>query len=83
MSEANDKILFEKINKNDVKAFETLFHRYYKSLCLYAAKIIKNDSAAEEIVQDLFVKLWEKRNTLEIKISVKNYLVRSVKNQCL
>ena len=83
MNEPDDKILFEHTNKSDVNAFKTLFHRYYKNLCLYATKIVNDDVAAEEIVQDLFVKLWEKRKTLEIKTSVKNYLVRSVRNQCL
>ena len=83
MNEPNDKILIEQINNSDVKAFEILFHRYYNILCLYAAKIVKEDTAAEEIIQNLFVKLWEKREKIEIKTSVKNYLVRSVKNQCL
>lgn len=83
MNQPEEKVLFEKIKKSDVKAFETLFHFYYGYLCLYAQKIIKNEAASEEIVQDFFVKLWEKREQLTIETSVKNYIFRSVKNLCL
>lgn len=83
MNQPEEKVLFEKIKKSDVKAFETLFHFYYGYLCLYAQKIIKNEAASEEIVQEFFVKLWEKREQLTIETSVKNYIFRSVKNLCL
>jgi len=83
MNEPEEKLLFERIKKSDEKAFETLFHTYYGYLCLYATKIIRDDSAAEEIVQDFFVKLWEKREQLFIETSLKNYLFRSIKNLCI
>ena len=83
MSLPNEKELFNQIKKGDEKAFEIVFHHYYQNLCVFAAKILQDDLAAEEIVQDMFVKIWEKRQQLEIKSSLKNYLVRSVKNHCL
>ena len=83
MNPSEGKALFEKIKKSDEQAFEVLFTAFYKSLCLYAKQFLNEDEAAEEVAQDIFVKLWEKRNSLEIEISVKNYLFRSVKNQCL
>lgn len=83
MNSAEEKDLFLKIKKGDEKAFEILFHFYYGSLCLYAASFLGNDTAAEEIVQDFFVKLWEKRKEISITTSVKNYLFRSVKNLSL
>lgn len=83
MNSSEEKILFEAIRKNDEKAFEKLFHGYYGNLCLYASSILHDDISAEEIVQDFFVKLWEKRQQLVIDTSVKNYLFRSVKNLCL
>lgn len=83
MDRTEEKDLFEKIKKSDEKAFETLFHSYYRYLCLYATKILKNDSAAEEIVQDFFVKFWEKREHIFVETSIKSYLFRSVKNQCI
>lgn len=75
--------LFEKIKTGDEKAFEILFHKYYRFLCSFATKIINDDASAEEIVQDFFVKLWEKREQLIIETSIQNYLFRSVKNHCI
>jgi RNA polymerase sigma-70 factor (ECF subfamily) len=83
MNYPEEMILFERIKKGDEKAFETLFHKYYRYLCMYATKIINDDSSAEEIVQDFFVKLWEKREKLNIETSINNYLFRSVKNLCI
>lgn len=83
MYQSEEKVLFEKIKKSDEKAFEILFHKYYGILCSFAVKIINDDVAAEEIVQDFFVKLWEKREQVFIETSVKNYFFRSVKNLCL
>ncbi|NOR74785.1 MAG: RNA polymerase sigma-70 factor [Draconibacterium sp.] len=83
MNSENDKHLFEKISNSNEKAFEKLFHKYYGHLCLFASRILQDDNSAEEIVQDFFVKLWEKRNKLTIETSVKSYFFSSVKNLCL
>lgn len=83
MNKEEDHILFQKIGQSDKKAFETLFRRYYPNLCLYASQMLKNRSEAEEIVQSLFVRLWEKRKVTNIDSSVKSYLFRAVKNLCL
>lgn len=83
MDQATDHILFEQIKRGDEKAFETLFRAYYPFLCMYATQLLKDPSAAEEIVQELFVRLWEKRKDINIETSVKNYLFRAVKNHCL
>ncbi len=83
MDRQEENILFEKIKLGDEKAFEALFLHYYPHLCLYATQILKNSSAAEEIVQELFVRFWEKREETEIETSLKNYLFRAAKNHCL
>jgi len=83
MNRPEEKEIFERIKKGDEKAFEILFHKYYGHLCLFATRIINDDAASEEIVQDFFVKLWEKREQLFIETSINNYFFRSVKNLCL
>ena len=83
MNSLEENSLFKEICNNNEKAFEKLFHHYYGNLCLFASRILKNDDAAEEVVQDFFVKLWEKRKQITIETSVKSYLFRSVKNLCL
>lgn len=83
MTRQEEQTLFEKIKMGDEKAFETLFRHFYPHLCLYATQILKNAPAAEEIVQELLVRLWEKRKETTIETSVKHYLFRAVKNHCL
>ena len=83
MSQSDEKVLFENVKKGDLHSFETIFHQYYGLLCSLAEKYTGNTDSAEEIVQDFFVRFWEKREILNIETSVKNYLFRSVKNQCL
>ncbi|MCD6354202.1 MAG: hypothetical protein J7L95_01505 [Prolixibacteraceae bacterium] len=71
MIQPEENTLFGKVKQGDEKAFEILFHRYYGYLCEFATNIVKNDAAAEEIVQDLFVKFWVKRNHIFIETSIK------------
>ena len=75
--------LIEKIKDSDYNAFEILFERYYSFLCNYASNIVKDNYTAEDIVQEVFVRIWETRNTANIKSSVKSYLFTAVKNKCL
>ena len=65
---------------DDPRLFEELFRSYYKMLCNIAQKFTGNLEAAEEIVQDIFVKLWEKKRYIEFEGSIGAYLVTAVKN---
>lgn len=73
----------KEIRLGNLKAFDELFKCYYSPLCVYSADIINNRSNAEEIVQDVFLKFWNSRSSIEIKSSVKSYLYRMVHNQTL
>jgi RNA polymerase sigma-70 factor (family 1) len=63
--------------------FESLFRLYYSPLVVYACKFVSDMDIAREIVQDFFVRLYEKRQSLTIDTSVKSYLYRSVYNCCI
>ncbi len=78
-----EMILLQRIRRGDLKAFESLFRNYYAKLCGYAFRYIKDMDQAEEIVQDLFLKIWENRKKLAITSSIRSYLYRSVHNNCL
>jgi len=78
-----DLELLERVRQGDEKSFETLFRTYYKSLCLFAHKIVKDAVIAEEIVQDIYYYMWDKREVLELSTSVKSYLFKSVYNNSL
>lgn len=73
----------KKINRDDATAFSLLFHRYYEILYRFAGRMVGDAQVAENIVQDVFVKIWQNRKTLTIKSNVKAYLYTSVKNHSL
>ena len=72
-----------RIRNGDVGQFESLFRSSYVSLVRYAKTLIKDHDSAEEIVQDLFFRLWQDREKLKIESSLNGYLLRSVHNRCL
>lgn len=63
--------------------FEYVFKTHYKGLYSYAFTFLNDSDLAEEMVQNVFVKLWEKRAHIQIKESLDGYLYRAVKNKCL
>ena len=83
MNQFEEQNLFEKLKAGNKLAFEKLFKYYYGPLCVYASQIIRDDVSAEEIVQDFFVKFWERKNHIKIESSLKSYFFRSIKNLCL
>jgi RNA polymerase sigma-70 factor (ECF subfamily) len=78
-----DNNLFKLIKQGDKQGFELLFKTYYAPLCVFARKYIKDTDDCEEVVQGFFLKLWDKRDTIEINTSVKSYLYSSVRNRSL
>ncbi|MBI3133460.1 MAG: RNA polymerase sigma-70 factor [Bacteroidetes bacterium] len=66
-----------------LRDFEVLFRNHYGELCAFANKYLEDVEAAEEIVQDLFVKFWENREKNELPNALRSYLFTSVKNACL
>lgn len=75
--------LYEQISAGDIPAFEKLFEDHYLGLCLYAKKIVADVDQARDIVQDVFVTLYDTRHTITIKSSVKSYLYKAVRNASL
>lgn len=78
-----EKELCGKIKLGDEKAFEYVFKSYYALLCTYAFDLVKDDELAEDVVQEILIKVWENRNKIDIRTSLKAYLYRSVYNHCL
>lgn len=78
-----NKDLLNQIKEGSEQAFEAVFNEYYESLAYFALKYVGHTQAAEDIVQDLFVKLWANRLTLQVEQSLGAYLYGAVKNACL
>ncbi|WP_316820108.1 RNA polymerase sigma-70 factor [Pedobacter gandavensis] len=71
------------LNQYDDVAFEQLFKTYYKALHAYAFVMLKDQDAAEEMVQGMFMKFWEKRELLQIQSSLSAYLYKCIYHDCL
>jgi RNA polymerase sigma-70 factor, ECF subfamily len=75
--------LLEKALKGDTAAFEKIYRSYVKELCSFAAYSVKSFDAAEDIVQKLFLILWERRDSIRVDGILKTYLFTSVRNLSL
>lgn len=79
----SDEQLVAQIKKGNQQSLDFLFRKYYHLLVLTAIKYVVDQFVAEELVQDLFLNLWQKRKTLFILGKVKTYLLVALKNRCL
>lgn len=68
---------------DDAEAFERLFYDYFPPLCVFAHRYIDDRVVCEDIVQDTFLKIWKNRKEQEVTTSVRNFLITSVKHNCL
>lgn len=75
--------LIASLKRNEAHALSVLFDNYYEKLYIFAEKFIYDPDKAHDIVQELFVHLWENRATLTITSSLSHYLFTAVRNRCL
>jgi len=64
---------------NNQRKFQEIYHQHFNGLANYAYAVLKDKDVAKDVVQDVFLDLWNKRETLTIKTSLEAYLVRAVK----
>ena len=81
--ELSDLLVIEQIRADDESAFDTLFTTWYGKLYAYAFSVLQNEVQAEEVVQTVFCRIWEKRRQWQIHTSMKAYLYGSVYHQCM
>jgi RNA polymerase sigma-70 factor (ECF subfamily) len=83
MLDSEEINIFNRIKNDDKQAFNILFEEYYGRLCEFSYRIIANKQLSEEIVADVFAKIWIKRHQIEITGSIRAYLFQSTKNTTL
>lgn len=83
MVEAEEIFIFDKMVEGNKEAFKILFEKYYPDLCNLVNLYLQNSTVSEEIVQDLFIYLWEKREKIKIETSLKAYLLQAAKYKSL
>ncbi len=74
--------LFDQIKAGDQKALERLFSIYFPRLNDFARNVVKDDVISQDIVQEVFVKVWERKAEIE-SINLEAYLFRLVRNRCI
>ena len=80
---SNEENLILWITKGEEEAIKYIFDLYYSNMCLYAFTFLKDHDSAKDIVEDIFIQLWLKAKTIDIKTSLKSYLFQSVRNNCI
>jgi RNA polymerase sigma-70 factor (ECF subfamily) len=75
--------LLKKLKNGEEEAYHQLFNAYFSMLVAFALKYLGGLDLAKEVVQNAFVKLFDKRNSLEISSNIKSYLFKMVYNDCL
>ncbi len=71
------------INRKDQKAWEELFNSYYEALCNHGYRILSDEEGVEDIVQEVFIKLWEGKTVFENEKALTVYLYKAVTNNAL
>ena len=73
----------DRIRTGDRAAFEESFRAHYRPLCAFAMQYVKDRDGVEDLVQDLFFRLWQDRERITITSSLRSYLFTAVRNRCL
>ncbi|MBD8487780.1 RNA polymerase sigma-70 factor [Echinicola sp. CAU 1574] len=76
-----DLELITLLRQGELTAFDELYYRYVPKVLGFAKTFILDKDEAEEAVQEVFIKIWEKRDTLKSELNFKSYLFVAVKNQ--
>ncbi|EDM34918.1 RNA polymerase ECF-type sigma factor [Pedobacter sp. BAL39] len=79
----DDQILLDELKSGNQSAYELVFKKYYKMLVAKAYFILEDEMEAEDLVQNLFVTIWQKSHFLSVKTTIKAYLFGAVHNQCM
>jgi RNA polymerase sigma-70 factor (ECF subfamily) len=77
----NEKDVLFSLSQHDEEALKFLYQKYWQPLFLSAYNVLKNKEACEDIIQDIFIQLWQKRESLSITTSLSAYLFTATRYQ--
>src|SRR5689334_14892813 len=76
----DEKELLARLRQDDRKAFDRIYHHYNLKIYGNVLRMVKNEDDAQELLQDVFLKVWEKRHHIDPERSFKAYLFRISQN---
>jgi RNA polymerase sigma-70 factor (ECF subfamily) len=80
---SDDELLSARVRGGDLVAYETLFRAWHARLVRYAASLLDDGAAAEDVVQTVFLRIWQNRASFAIRTSLSAYLYTAVRNGAL
>jgi RNA polymerase sigma-70 factor, ECF subfamily len=83
LMEFNRTVLVNKLIEGDHDAYTFIFNNFYKRLCIYSYQFVKQMEIAEEIVQEVLFRIWERRSSLNLPENIESYLFRAVHNETI
>ncbi|HBG42669.1 MAG TPA: RNA polymerase subunit sigma-70 [Porphyromonadaceae bacterium] len=78
-----EKLIIKEVNKKNKSEWSRFYSSYYAALCVYVSKFIEDTDAVEDLVQDIFIKIWESDHLFESHEELTNYLYRACYNNAL
>jgi len=79
----NEADVLVRLKAGEQDAFESIFKTYYAQLVGVAENMLRERAGAEDVVQDVMVELWRRRENLQVETSIRAYLFRAVRNRSL
>jgi RNA polymerase sigma-70 factor (family 1) len=79
----SEKFLVERLKSGDPDAFSFIFSTYFRDMVFFAYSFTHELNTAEDIVQDTFVNLWEDREKLNVLVSLRSFLLKTIQNKCI
>lgn len=83
LDKKQEHFVLSALRQDSKDAFSLLFQTYYTDLVLFGGNFLKDRTTCEDIVQSIFLKLWNDRKSIQIETSLKSYLLKAVRNSCL
>jgi len=78
-----EELVWRQIQQKNIKAFESYYKEHYKELFLASYNYVKTAAVAQEIVNDVFLKIWEDAEKISIELSLKSYIYRAILNRSI
>ena len=79
----SEKSIIRQLKQGNITTFNTLFHTTYMPLYIYCRRYITDPEEAKDLLQNIYLRLWEHREDIDIHTSLNAYLYRAVHNECL
>jgi RNA polymerase sigma-70 factor (family 1) len=78
-----DQMLLQQVSQENQAAFSAIYERYWKLLFREAMNVLRSQKEAEDCVQELFISLWRRRNSIAVNTSLKAYLQTAIRYKCI